>query len=76
MSCPGSEAKARSDLQRGECPGDSSSCPSRYGWVLVLAKEQSRGRAWRFAGDVVAELLPTAPQVFGPVKGKNSGFLG
>lgn len=31
--------------------------PGRWGWVLVLAKVQSRGRMWRFTGVVVAELL-------------------
>lgn len=50
--------------------------PRRWGWVLVLAKVQSRGEMWHFTGDVVAELLPAAPQIFGPVEGKNSGFLG
>lgn len=40
VSYPGSEAKACSDLQRGECPRGASSCPRRWGWVLVLAKEQ------------------------------------
>lgn len=34
--------------------------------MLVLGKEQSRGRMWRFTGDVVVKLLTAAAQVFDP----------
>lgn len=38
--------------------------------MLVLGKEQSRGRMWHFTGDIVAKLLTTAPQVFVPLKAR------
>lgn len=42
--------------------------------MLLLGKEQSRDRMWRFTGDMVAKLLTAAPQVFDPLRARTLAF--